>query len=108
MSARVESSESASRSGRVAAVHGSVVDLSFAGAMLPAINEAVAIEWDLGPPLVAEVQQHLDPAMERAVALGGTAGLRRGTAARALGTQICAPVGDPVLGRLPVKSKAQA
>jgi F-type H+-transporting ATPase subunit beta len=74
--------------------------MSFAGAMLPAINEAVAIEWDLGPPLVAEVQQHLGPAMVRAVALGGTAGLRRGTAARALGTQICAPVGDAVLGRL--------
>jgi len=100
MSARIEPFESASRSGRVAAVHGSVVDLSFAGAMLPAINEAVAIEWDLGPPLVAEVQQHLGPAMVRAVALGGTAGLRRGTAARALGTPICAPVGDAVLGRL--------
>jgi F-type H+/Na+-transporting ATPase subunit beta len=84
----------------VAAVHGSVVDFSFAGGMLPAINEAVAIEWDLGPPLVAEVQQHLGPAMVRAVALGGTAGLRRGTAARALGTPICAPVGDAVLGRL--------
>jgi F-type H+-transporting ATPase subunit beta len=68
--------------------------------MLPAINEAVAIEWDLGPPLVAEVQQHLGPAMVRAVALGGTAGLRRGTAARALGTPICTPVGDAVLGRL--------
>jgi F-type H+-transporting ATPase subunit beta len=68
--------------------------------MLPAINEAVAIEWDLGPPLVAEVQQHLGPAMVRAVAFGGTAGLRRGIAARALGTPICAPVGDAVLGRL--------
>ena len=100
MSASVEPLESAPRSGRVAAVHGSVVDLSFAGAMLPAINEAVAIEWDLGPPLVVEVQQHLGPAMVRAVALGGTAGLRRGTAARALGTPICAPVGDAVLGRL--------
>jgi len=100
MSASVEPLESALRSGRVAAVHGSVIDLSFAGVMLPAINEAVAIEWDLGSPLVAEVQQHLGPAMVRAVALGGTAGLRRGTAARALGTPICAPVGDPVLGRL--------
>jgi len=90
----------APRSGRVAAVHGSVVDVAFGGAMLPAINEAIAIEWDLGPPLVAEVQQHLGPAMVRAVALGGTAGLRRGTAARALGGPIRAPVGDVVLGRL--------
>jgi len=100
MSASVEPLVSAQRSGRVTAVHGSVVDLSFGGAVLPAINEAVAIEWDLGPPLVAEVQQHLGPAMVRAVALGGTAGLQRGTAAHALGTPICAPVGDAVLGRL--------
>jgi len=100
MSVSVEPLETAPGLGRVAAVHGSVVDLSFAGAMLPAINEAVAIEWDLGPPLVAEVQQHLGPAMVRAVALGGTAGLRRGTAARALGTPVRAPVGAAVLGRL--------
>jgi F-type H+-transporting ATPase subunit beta len=100
MSASVEPLVFAPTSGRVAAVHGSVVDLSFAGGILLAINEAVAIAWDLGPPLVAEVQQHLGPAMVRAVVLGGTAGLRRGTAARALGTPICAPVGDAVLGRL--------
>jgi F-type H+/Na+-transporting ATPase subunit beta len=100
MPVSVEPLESAPRSGRVVAVHGSVVDIAFAGRMLPAINEAVAIEWDLGPPLVAEVQQHLGPAMVRAVALGGTAGLRRGTRSRALGAPIRAPVGDAVLGRL--------
>jgi F0F1-type ATP synthase beta subunit len=92
--------QSAPRSGRVAAVHGSVVDLAFAQGMLPAINEAVAVEWDLGPPLVAEVQQHLGPEMVRGVALGNTAGLRRGTRVRALGAPIRAPVGDAVLGRL--------
>ena len=86
--------------GRIAAVHGSVIDIAFAGRVLPAINEAVAIEWDLGSPLVAEVQQHLGPTMARAVALGGTAGLRRGTSARALGAPIIAPVGPAVLGRL--------
>jgi F-type H+/Na+-transporting ATPase subunit beta len=100
MPVSVEPLESAPRSGRVVAVHGSVVDIAFAGRMLPAINEAVAIEWDLGPPLVAEVQQHLGPAMVRAVALGGTAGLRRGTRSRALGAPIRSPVGDAVLGRL--------
>ena len=86
--------------GRVAAVHGSVVDLAFADGALPAINEAVAIDWDQGPPLVAEIEQHLGPAMVRAVALGNTAGLRRGTAARALGAPLLAPVGEAVLGRL--------
>ena len=70
MSVSVEPLEPALRSGRVASVHGSVVDIAFAGGMLPALNEAVAIEWDLGQPLVAEVQQHLGPAMVRVVALG--------------------------------------
>ena len=65
MSVSMEPLDSAARSGRVAAVHGSVVDIAFAGGMLPAISEAVAIEWDIGPPLVAEVQQHLGPAMVR-------------------------------------------
>ena len=100
MSVLVEPLESDPRSGRVAAVHGSVIDIAFDPGMLPAINEAVAIEWDLGPPLIAEVQQHLGPAMVRVVALGGTAGLRRGASAAALGELIRAPVGEPVLGRL--------
>jgi F-type H+-transporting ATPase subunit beta len=87
-------------SGRVVAVHGSVVDIAFTVGALPAINEAVAIDWDLGPPLVAEVQQHLGPGMVRVVALDGTAGLRRSTPAHALGAPIRAPVGEAVLGRL--------
>ena len=86
--------------GRVLAVHGSVVDIGFAGEPLPAINEAVRIEWDEGRSLIAEVQQHVGPTMARAVALGGTAGLRRGTAVRPLGSPIAVPVGEPVLGRL--------
>jgi F-type H+/Na+-transporting ATPase subunit beta len=86
--------------GRVVAVHGSVVDVAFAGGALPAIADAVAIEWDRGPPLLAEVEQHLDPVVVRVVALGNTAGLRRRTPVRALGTPIRAPVGDAVLGRL--------
>lgn len=86
--------------GHVAAVHGSVVDIAFLDAALPAINDAVAIEWDQGSSLVVEVEQHLNPVMVRAVALGNTAGLRRGTPARPLDTPICAPVGDAVLGRL--------
>ena len=88
------------RPGHVVAVHGSVVDIVFPTGALPQINEAVAIEWDLGPPVVAEVQQHLGPAIVRAVALGNTAGLKRGTAVRALGAPIRVPVGEAVLGRL--------
>ena len=100
MSVSAEPFKSDPRLGRITAVHGSVVDIAFDNGMLPAINEAVAITWDLGPPLTAEVQQHLGPSIVRAVALGGAAGLRRGTSARALGEPIRAPVGEAVLGRL--------
>ncbi|HVB18052.1 MAG TPA: hypothetical protein VNF04_16055, partial [Stellaceae bacterium] len=86
--------------GRVVAVHGSVLDIAFPVGSLPAIGEAVAIDWDRGGPLVAEVQQHLDRATARAVALETTSGLARGTPARRLGTVIQVPVGEPVLGRL--------
>ncbi|MGE5270179.1 MAG: F0F1 ATP synthase subunit beta [Thiohalocapsa sp.] len=90
----------ADMAGRVVAVRGSVLDIRFAAGLLPAINDAVAVDWDLQPPLLAEVQQHVDQATVRAVALADTAGLRRGTPARALGMQVTAPVGEPVLGRL--------
>jgi F-type H+-transporting ATPase subunit beta len=86
--------------GRVTAIHGSVVDVRFPTGVLPAVEEAIALEWDLGRPLLAEVQQHLDPSTVRAVALENTAGLKRGTAAQALGAPISTPVGEAVLGRL--------
>ncbi len=90
----------AAKTGRVVAVHGSVVDIAFPDGALPAIDDAVAIEWDRDAPLLAEVQQHLDAATARAVALGNTSGLRRGTVARGTGHPITVPVGEPVLGRL--------
>lgn len=87
-------------SGQVVAVRGSVVDVRFPPGELPAISDAIMIGWDLGPPILAEVQQHLDAATIRAVALANTAGLRRGTIAHATGAPIRVPVGEAVLGRL--------
>jgi F-type H+/Na+-transporting ATPase subunit beta len=86
--------------GRVAAVHGSVLDLAFPKDALPALLEAVEILWDGPERLIAEVQLHLDPETVRAIALQGTSGLARGVAARATGAPLTAPVGDAVLGRL--------
>jgi F-type H+/Na+-transporting ATPase subunit beta len=94
------SSETGGNFGRVAAVHGSVLDVKFPAGALPAIEEAVAVDWDLGPPLIAEVQQHLNATTVRVVALENTSGLKRGTAVRARGAPIQVPVGEPVLGRL--------
>lgn len=86
-------------SGRIKAVRGAVVDVSFARDALPAIGEALRIETQ-GRPLIAEVQSHLDAATVRAVALHATTGLARGTPAHAMGGPLTAPVGDAVLGRL--------
>ena len=86
--------------GLVTAVHGSVIDVRFRAGTLPAIEDAIAIEWDLGRPLIAEVQQHLNATTVRAVALENTGGLKRGPRVRATGAPIKVPVGEPVLGRL--------
>jgi len=88
------------RLGRVVAVRGSVIDVAFPDRAIPAVNEAIAIDRDLNRRLIAEVQQHPNPGTVRAVALGDTAGLRRGDRVRALGEPIRTPVGDAVLGRL--------
>ena len=92
--------EAGTNRGRVIAVHGSVVDVRFPQGNLPTIAEAVVIDRDIGDPLTAEVQLHLDATTARVVALDKTAGLKRGTPARATGGPIRVPVGELVLGRL--------
>jgi F-type H+-transporting ATPase subunit beta len=86
--------------GVVLAVRGAVIDVVFDGAQLPALEEALVVEWDRPEALVAEVQAHLDGKTVRAVALQSTSGLKRGVKARATGGPITTPVGDAVLGRL--------
>ncbi len=85
--------------GTVTRVRGSVVDVEFAYGRLPAINDAMMIELDGRPRLVAEIQEHLDLRTVRAVAMENTSGLRRGAIAHR-GGPICVPVGEKVLGRL--------
>jgi F-type H+-transporting ATPase subunit beta len=84
--------------GTVTAVRGAVIDVRFGAGQLPGLQEALVVAAD--PPLLAEVQQHLDPATVRAIALQSTAGLARGIAVHATGAPITVPVGDAVLGRL--------
>jgi len=85
--------------GFVRAVHGSVVDVHFADAPLPAIDDALVI--DAGRRgVLAEVRLHLDPNTVRAVALEDTGGLARGAAVRATGGPLAVPVGDAMLGRV--------
>jgi F-type H+/Na+-transporting ATPase subunit beta len=85
--------------GVVSQIIGPVVDVQFAEDKLPGIYNALEIEFGkVG--LVAEVQQHLGEGLVRAVAMGPTDGLKRGTKATDTGAPISVPVGDEVLGRL--------
>jgi len=85
---------------RVIAVRGSVVAVAFPDGDLPAINEALEIDWDGPWRLTVEVQSHRDPLSVRAVALQSSTGLRRGTPVRRSGEPLRVPVGEAVLGRL--------
>lgn len=86
--------------GEVVRAGGSVVDVRFPPDRLPAINNALRIDRGGATALVVEVQQHVDPATVRCVAMQETAGLRCGVAAEDTGGPIMVPVGDAVLGRL--------
>ena len=88
------------KTGRVVGASGSVVDVAFDEGQLPAIHEALTAEWDDPASLTLEVQQHLDTATVRCVAMENTAGLRRGTPISALGGPLRVPVGEALLGRM--------
>jgi F-type H+-transporting ATPase subunit beta len=86
-------------SGTLYAVRGSIVDVAFPEGALPRTGEALRVELP-GGPLVLEVEQQLDPAHVRTVALASTGGLSRGAPVTATGGPIMVPVGERVLGRL--------
>lgn len=85
--------------GRVHAVRGAVVDVRYDAGTLPALNEALLVEWDRPGPLMLEVQSHLDLTTLRAVALQATAGLSRGV--RAAHCSRCRPRKTPHFGPHP-------
>ena len=91
---------SAPLQGKVTAVRGAVLDLAFAGGRLPPVYTSLSIESEGCPPIVAEVQAHLDETTVRALAMQSTNGLPRGALARASCRPIAIPVGDAMLGRL--------
>jgi F0F1-type ATP synthase beta subunit len=58
--------------GKVLAIRGAVVDVAFAAAELPRLEEALIVEWDRPQTLMVEVQAHLDQNTVRGVALQAT------------------------------------
>lgn len=79
---------------------GVVVDAEFASGDLPGIHDALLVQRDKDPPLVLEVQEHIDPRTVRAIAMDTTAGLRRGLTVMDTGHPIRVPVGPATLGRV--------
>ena len=89
-----------SNSGKVTAVIGPVVDVSFEESNLPKILNALEIKKDDGSTLVLEVQQHLGEDTVRTISMSGTEGLKRGMPVKDLGQPISMPIGDDIKGRL--------
>jgi F-type H+-transporting ATPase subunit beta len=91
--------------GKVAQVIGPVVDISFKGANVPALNNAIRIQRPNPKPgegdvIICEVALHLGDNLVRTVSMHPTDGLVRGIEAVDTGAPIKVPVGDSVLGRI--------
>jgi F-type H+/Na+-transporting ATPase subunit beta len=89
--------------GKIVQVIGPVVDVEFADGKLPAIYNALTVDFtSQGTPtkLTLEVQQHLGDNWVRAVAMSTTEGLKRGFDVADTGAPISMPVGEGVLGRV--------
>lgn len=85
--------------GKISQVVGVVVDIDFPKDRLPAIYNALETELN-GEKLTFEVAQHLSESSVRAVALGSTDGLKRGTIVNDTGSAISVPIGNETLGRM--------
>ncbi len=79
---------------------GVVVDVEFESGDLPSIYNALLVERKQGGDLILEIQEHVGTKVVRAIAMGSTAGLRRGMPVIDLGEPIKVPVGRETLGRL--------
>jgi len=93
--------------GKVTQVIGSTLDARFDEDKLPAIYNALQVDVErtvldekYKEVLWCEVAQHLGGGQVRAVALGSTDGLQRGSVITDTGQPVSVPVGDETLGRV--------
>lgn len=88
--------------GHVVQVMGPVVDVRFGEGQLPAINNALRIDYEGEVPihLTLEVALHLGDNVVRAVAMSSTDGLVRNTEVTDSNRPISVPVGQATLGRI--------
>jgi len=85
--------------GIIRQIIGAIVDIEFPQGDLPLIHYALDVQTETHT-LVLEVQYALGDRLVRAIALGVTDGLQRGTLVTSRGTTIEVPVGEATLGRI--------
>jgi F-type H+-transporting ATPase subunit beta len=89
--------------GKIVQVMGPVVDVEFADGQLPAIYQALEINYQVDAKpvkLTLEVQQHIGEGWVRAIAMSSSEGLKRGMEVIDTGAPISVPVGEGILGRV--------
>lgn len=85
--------------GKISQVIGPVVDVSFEAADMPALFDALTVDFN-NQKLVLEVQAHIGSGSVRSIAMGSTDGLQRGLPVTGTGKPISVPVGKATLGRI--------
>jgi F-type H+/Na+-transporting ATPase subunit beta len=89
------------KTGRIAQIQSSVVDVEFSIDNMPDIYEALEVVSEQGrPSIVLEVEKHLGDNVVRCVAMDTTDGMQRNTTVRRTGAPIKVPVGPNILGRI--------
>ena len=78
---------------------GVVIDVEFPKGALPAIYDALHVEYNKNT-ITLEVAQHLDEQTVRTIALSSTDGLKRGQEVTSTGAPISVPVGSETQGRM--------
>ena len=87
------------KTGKITQIVGVVVDVEFTTETLPEIYNALKVK-NGEHELTLEVAQHLSESSVRAISLGSTDGLERGTEVTDTGAAISVPIGEETLGRM--------
>lgn len=97
--ANITATKPKTSAGVITQIVGVVVDVEFTTDSLPPIYNALTVVLD-DRTLTLEVAQHLSESSVRAIALGGTDGLKRGSEVNDTGAAISMPIGEKTLGRM--------